>query len=236
MQSITLLFKVLWSPGEAMYLLSKSPRVLAPLLFLCIFTGVANGVAFTKIDFADMYMRMIEKTPQGAQMADDQKAQMKRVMSLPVVKAAIPVISVVFTVILILIVAGVYFALFSLIGREGGFKAYLSLTAFAFVPIIFSSIAAVVRAFLMPPTSVMLDEISSLSAGIFIDRDTASPVLFSLANSVDLVSIWILTLLVIGYGFVTRKSVSKGTRAAVVVAVFLAYIGLKLASAAIRGV
>jgi hypothetical protein len=43
-------------------------------------------------------------------------------------------------------------------------------------------------------------------------------------------------LLIIGYGFVTRKSVSKGTRAAVVVVVFLVYVGIKLASAAIRGV
>jgi hypothetical protein len=236
MQSISLLFKVLWSPGEAMYLLSKSPRVLAPLLFLSIFSGVMGGLAFAKIDFGDMYMRMVEKTPQGANMSDDQKAQMKRIMSLPVIKAAIPVIGVIFSVLLILLVAAVYFGLFSLIGREGSFKAYLSVTAFAFVPMIFSSIATVVRAFLMPQTSLMLDEIGSLSAGIFIDRDTASPVLFSLANSVDLVSIWILTLLVIGYGFVTRKSVSKGTRAAVVVAVFLAYIGLKVASAAIRGV
>lgn len=236
MESISLLFKVLWSPGEAMYLLSKNPRVLAPLLFLGIFSAVTIGGAFTKIDFGDMYMRMVEKSPQGQNMSDDQKANLKRIMSLPVIKAAVPVFTVIFTLITILFVAGVYFLVFSILGREGGFKAYLSLTAFAFVPIVFSDIASVVRAFAVPPTSLMLDELGSLSAGIFVDRDSASPVLFALANSVDLVTIWTLSLLIIGYGFVTRKSLSKGTRAAVVVGVFLAYVGLKLAAAAIRGV
>jgi hypothetical protein len=236
MQSIGLLFKVLWSPGEAMYLLSKNPRVLAPLLFLGIFSAVTIGGAFAKIDFADMYMRMIEKTPQGKNMPDDQKANMKRIMSLPAIKAAVPIFSVIFIMITIVVVALVYFGVFSLIGREGGFKAYLSVTAFAFVPIVFSDIASLVRAFLMPASSLMLDELGSLSAGVLVDRDSASPVLFALANSVDLATIWTLSLLIIGYGFVTRKSVSKGTRAAVVVGVFLAYVGLKLASAAIRGV
>jgi Yip1 domain len=236
MQSIGLLFKALWSPGETMYLLSKNPRVLAPLLFLCVFSLVTVGGAFTKIDFGDMYMRLVEKSPQGRNMTDDQKAQMKKVMSSPIVKAAVPAFSVIGTLFTIVVVAGIYFLVFSLVGREGGFKAYLSLTSFAFVPIIFSSIASAVRAFTMPSSSLMLDELGSLSAAVFVDRDAVSPVIFTIANSIDLVSIWILSLLIIGYGFVTRKSVSKGTRAAVVVAVFLAYVGLKIVSAAIRGV
>ena len=32
MNSFALLFKVLWAPGEAMLLISKNPRVLAPLI------------------------------------------------------------------------------------------------------------------------------------------------------------------------------------------------------------
>ena len=236
MQSIGLLLKVLWSPGETMYLLSKNPRVLAPLLFLCLFSLVTVGGAFAKIDFGDMYMRLVEKSPQGRNMTDDQKAQLMKVMSSPIVKAAVPAFTVIGTLFTIVVVAGIYFLVFSLVGREGGFKAYLSLTSFAFVPIIFSSIASTVRAFTMPSSSLMLDELGSLSAAVFVDRDAVSPVIFTIANSIDLVSIWILSLLIIGYGFVTRKSVSKGTRAAVVVAVFLAYVGLKIVSAAIRGV
>src|SRR5262245_2973116 len=145
MQSISLLLKVLWSPGEAMYLLSKNPRVLAPLLFLCLFSLVTVGGAFTKIDFGDIYMRLVEKSPQGKNMTDDQKAQMKKVMSLPIMKAAVPAFSVIGTLFTILLVAGIYFLVFSLVGREGGFKAFLSVTSFAFVPLIFSSIATTVR-------------------------------------------------------------------------------------------
>ena len=82
----------------------------------------------------------------------------------------------------------------------------------------------------------MPDELGSLSPSVFLDRDAISPVLFTAVSSIDLVTIWILTLLVIGYGYVTRKSLSKAARAGAVVGVFLVYAALRLAYAAISGV
>ena len=236
MRSIGLLFKVLWSPSEAMFLLSKNPRVLVPLLFLSVFSLVAGSTVLMKLDFAEMSMRMIERSARGRSISDEQKAQMRQFMNLPVAKASFFGSTVVVPLFTILIVAGVYFGLFTMLGREGGFKAFLSITAFAFIPMLFSLLASVVRAYLVPPSSLMLDELGSLSAAVFLDRDAVSPVVFAAANSIDFTSIWILILLVIGYGFVTRKSVSKVTRTVAVVGVFLAYVALKLASAGVRGV
>ena len=135
-----------------------------------------------------------------------------------------------------MIVAAVYFALFSMLGRDGGFKAFLSITVYAFIPTVLSQIAGVVRAYTVPSSALMLDEIGSLSAAVFVDRDAVSPAIFTLANSVDVVSIWILSLLVIGYGFLARKTLSKTTRTIAVVAVFLLWIVFRVGSAAIRGV
>ena len=70
MQSITLLFKVLWSPGETMFLLSKNPRVLVPMIFLSIFSLVAGSAVLMKLDFAELTMRMIERSAQGSRMPD----------------------------------------------------------------------------------------------------------------------------------------------------------------------
>src|SRR6478736_287390 len=44
MQTIRLMFKVLWSPSEVMFLLSKNPRVLGPVLLLCATSFITTAV------------------------------------------------------------------------------------------------------------------------------------------------------------------------------------------------
>ena len=232
MQSITLLFKVLWSPGEAMFLLSKNPKVLTPILFLTLFSIITGTVLVTKLDSAELAMRAIERSSRGSSLSDEQKAQFRRQMDSPVVKGFTFVSAVLGALLLVLIVAGIYFALFTMLGREGSFKAFLSITAYAFV----TTMAAMLSAYVIPPASLMPDELGSLSPAVFLDRDSVSPVLFAAVNMIDLVNIWVLILLGIGYGFVTRKSLSKASRAAAILGVFLLYVALRLASAAVRGI
>ena len=236
MQSITLLFKVLWSPGEAMFLLSKNPKVLTPIVFMTLFSIVTGTVFVTKLDSAELAMRAIERSSRGSSLSDEQKAQLRRQMDSPVVKGFTFVSVVLGALFLVLIVAAIYFAVFTMLGREGTFKAFLSITAYAFVPTIFRSMAAMLSAYVVPPASLMPDELGSLSPAVFLDRDSVSPVLFTAVNSIDLVNIWVLSLLVIGYGFVTRKSLSKASRGAAILGVFLLYVALRLAAAAVRGI
>ena len=234
MQSISLLFKVLWSPGEALFFLSKTPKVLTPILFLTLFSTVTGAVLVTKLDSAELMMRALERS--RSNLSDEQKAQLRRQMGSPVVKVFTFVSAVVGSLLVVLIVAGIYFALFTMLGREGSFKAFLSITAYAFVPTIFRSLAAVLSAYVVPPSSLMPDELGSLSPAVFLDRDAMSPVLFTAVNTIDLVTIWVLILLWIGYGFVTRKSLSKVSRAAAILGVFMLYVALRLVSAAVRGI
>ena len=236
MQTIGLLFKVLWSPGEAMFFLSKNPRVLVPILFLCLVSFAAGTVMVTKLDLAELTIRQIERSPQGANFSDQQKDLLRQQMRSPVVKGFTFVSTAVSPVVIIVIVALIYFGVFTILGREGGFKAFMSITAFAFVPLIFRQLAAVLSAYFLPSSATMLDELGSLSPSVFLDRDSMSPVLFTAIGTIDLVSIWILALLIIGYGFATRKSLSKGVRAATVIGVFFVYVALRLALAAVRGV
>src|SRR5262245_891048 len=114
MQSIGLLFKVLWSPGEAMFLLSKRPRVLAPLLFLALFSIVTGGAVMMKVDSAELAMRAIEKSTRGASLSDEQKTQIRQQMNSPVVKNFTFGSVVIGPLLMILLVAGIYFALFTM--------------------------------------------------------------------------------------------------------------------------
>jgi len=236
MRTIGLLFKVLWSPGEAMFLLSKNPRVLVPLLFV-VLTSFASGIiVMTKVPPAELAMRAIEQSPQAANLTNEAKEQLRQRVNSPAVQVVSLVSAGVGPVVLLLIVTVIYFGIFTMLGREGSFKAFFSITAFAFVPIIFRHFAAILNAFVVPSASIMPDELGSLSPAVFLDRDSVSRVLFTAVNMIDVVSIWILCLLVIGFGFVTRKSLSKAARAGAVFGVFLIYVMLRLLLASVRGV
>src|SRR5215469_7931843 len=124
MQTISLLFKVLWSPAESMFILSKKPRVLVPMLFLCLFSLIAGTVMTMKVDVADLTIRAIERTPRGATMSDQQKDQMRQAMNSPAGKGLTFVSTAVGTPIMILVVTAIYFVLFTIAGREGNFKSF----------------------------------------------------------------------------------------------------------------
>ena len=66
-------------------------------------------------------------------------------------------------------------------------------------------------------------------------RSIVSRVVFAAVNMIDVISLWTLCLLVIGFGFVTRKSVSKAACAGTVFGVFLVYAVLRVMLASLRG-
>jgi hypothetical protein len=233
MQTMALLFKVLWSPGEAMFKLSKEPRILVPMLFLAVYSLAAGIVVRTKVDMTEVGMRVIERTPGAANFSEEQRAMVRsQIKAFDTLGLAATVVIVPLSIV---VIAGLYFGVFSILGRVGGFKEFLSITSFAFVPIIFSQLAAIARAFTMPQETIMPDEMGSISLAAFLDRQTTSPAWFSAVNSVDLATMWVLALMVIGYKFVTPKSLSAGARAAGVVSLFLIYVGFKLGIAAMFG-
>ena len=105
---------------------------------------------------------------------DQQKDLIRQQMGSPVVKGFTFVSTAVTPVVIILVVALIYFALFTILGREGGFKSFLSITAFAFVPLIFRQLAALISAYFLPSSAIMLDELGSLSPAVFLDRSLRS--------------------------------------------------------------
>src|SRR5207302_8494391 len=139
--------------------------------------------------FGELYLNMLARAPQAARMPEEAKANLQRIMSLPAIQGVFVASAVVFPLIVMVIVALAYFGLFSMLGRDGGFKAFFSITAFAFVPSIFSQLASVLRAFVAAPSSLMLDELCSLSPGVFVDRYSASPLFFATVNSLYFISI-----------------------------------------------
>jgi hypothetical protein len=221
MRGIALLFKVLWSPGEAMSLIARNPRVGLPLSLLIVSSLISGAIVMAKLP--DLPVRAIERSPQGINLSEEAKERIREQIDSPAAWAFTIVLSGLRPVLVLLIVSVIYFSVFTIIGREGSFKAFFSITAFAFVPMIFRQIVTVLSALCVPSSSIMPDELGGLSPAVFLDRDSISPVVFLGMNMIDIVSIWTLSLMVIGFAFVTRRSVSRAVRTGVVIGVFLVY-------------
>ena len=229
MEGFALLFKVLWAPGEAMFRAVKNNKtVLAPILLLTI-AGIALAVVvFSHINMGDVAMRALERSGRAQQMTPEVKERVMAQANGPIPRVMSMVFATIGPTLTIFLVTLIYFGVFSIVGREAKFPAFFAVTAFAFVPLIVRDIAAALSVLVVPSTSLEVDEIGSISPSIFVDRGTMSRPLFTFINQIDVISIWILLLLVIGYGFVVRKGTSATARTASVFAVWLFWVGLRM--------
>jgi hypothetical protein len=224
MERVGLLLKGLWAPGETMVRLAKSPRVVAPLVALSLLSLATAAVMAVQVDQGELTVRLIERTSGAAQLPDELRQRIKEQANSPLQLVARNVSSIVFPIIWVALVAAIYFGLFTIFGREGSYKAFLSITAFAFLPTVFRHLASILTLFVVPESSIMIEELGSMSPAVFLDRSEVSAVLFTAVSTVDLVTIWILSLLVIGFGFVIHKRVSLWIRALVVAGVYMVYV------------
>jgi hypothetical protein len=221
MRSLGFLFKVLWSPGEIMFLIARNPCFGLPLLLLIGSSLITGAVVLTKIP--DLPLRAIEHSPNGVNISDETKDQLREQAASPATWIFTMVLSGVRPVLLVFIISGIYFLIFTLIGRQGSFKAFFSITTFSLIPTVFRQIVTMLSALLVPSSSIMPDELGSLSPAVFLDRDSVPPIVFAVVNMIDIVSIWTLSLMFIGFAFVIRKTISRRMRACVVIGVFLFY-------------
>jgi hypothetical protein len=210
-----------------MFLIARNPCAGFPVSLLIISSLIGAAVVLTRLP--DLPLRAIERSPKGMTFSDEAKDRLRQEMDSPAARIFTMVFSGLRPLVQLLLVSAIYFLIFTILGRQGSFKAFFSITAFSFVPAVFRQIVVVLSAFFVPSSSIIPDELGSLSPAVFLDRDAVSPIVFMAINVIDVVSIWTLSLMVIGFASVTRKNVSRAVRAAVVFGVFLIYAVLRTA-------
>ena len=97
------------------------------------------------------------------------------------------------------------------------FGAALMVAAYAFIPRVIGGIAAGVQGLLMDPASLDSQYRISLGPARFLDPDSASPVLLAVVGRLDVFTIWVTVLLVIGLSVTGRISRRKAAIAGVIV-------------------
>ncbi len=226
MRALRLMLKTLWSPGEAFGEIREyrvGPWI--PFLVFIIF-GIASVYLMTsRIDVGEALMRDVLRSPQAGNMSQEQMDQTREFFGSPYVTVGMYVAKVLFTLVTV-IVAGLFFVIFLILGSRPSFMRFWSVTTFAFTPILLANIAGTAVMYTIPPAAMRLSQVNVLSPAIFMDPQMEAGALYALAQALSLTTVWILVLLIIGYGVVASNRLGAGLRTVVVLTPWLFYVAL----------
>lgn len=218
---------VLFAPAETFEDIVRKPDYLLPLI-LILLIGVASSVVLVpKLDFETMMREQM-----AAQNREMSPEDMERVMKFATASGKVMTYAgPIFSIVILLIIAGVLLLAFRLMGGEGTFGQAFSVTLWSWMPlVVFSIVLTIIIATRESISPDLIPTIVRSNPGFLVDPKSQR-VLYSLLTSIDLFVIWTLVLLSIGFSYVAR--VSKGKAAAIVISLWLVLVVFKLGFAAL---
>ena len=129
----------------------------------------------------------------------------------------VPVVAAVGTPIAIFCIGLSLWLAGKLVDAKQSFGAAMMVTSYAYLPKVIGGIVVGVQGLLMDPASLTGQYKVSLGVGRFLDPDAASPILLALVARLDVFTIWVTVLLVIGLSVTGKISRSNAAIAGVVV-------------------
>ena len=234
----------LLSPGETFADVNRKPTWIAPMI-IAIATVIASTFFFqwrVNPDWDSIMRNQIKKQLERSNQSLTEEQMQQRVSFAKGIAKFSPLIGAVFTPIIYVVVAGIFALGLMFIQAKTTFKKILSVVAWSFAAI--GIVATVVTmASLMVRDEEGLRSIDPTQpAGVvpsniaaFLSSDT-SPVLKSLAGSLDIFTIWILILLSIGFATIAgSRKITTGKAATVVFGFWAVYVLIKVGWAAVFG-
>ena len=197
---------VIVSPTRTFAEIARRPTWVVPFLTLCVLSIIVSGLLAQKTDWRSFFERQMSKNARLDQMPQDQKDRMleSQVKYAPQVALAFGTI---FTALFVLLVTLVYWGAFNLFnGAALAFKAAFAIVSHAFVPLIISSLLAIIILVIKPRGDVDPEHFLASNLAAFLP-DNAPKWLEALGQSLELFWIWTMTLVAIGFSAANRKKI-----------------------------
>lgn len=200
-----------------------------PLLLVSIVT-IAFFVAIDqKIGFEEVARHTMESNSRFQQMPADQQ---QRVMTFAAASLKYGgYASPIFILFYAMVIAGVLWLTFNF-GMDAQilFSRAVAIVLYGWLPSIVGSLLAILTLMLGNPEGFRMDNPVGTNPAYFLDYATTSRFLYVFLSSFDVISLWVVALIGIGFAVNAKKKISIGTAVTVVAAWFFLY---KLGSAAI---
>ncbi|MFN0088051.1 MAG: YIP1 family protein [Blastocatellia bacterium] len=237
------LIGVWFSPGETFAEIGRAPRVLVPMIVLMAIGCLGGYLMIQRIGLNTFFKGQFDQAVANGQMtqeaADAQLETMTTGTAGTITKLSFPIIGLIQYPIMALILVGVAKLITMLIGGDNLFKPLFSVTLYTLLGVgVISGILMITILYLKAPEEIDVNNLigSNLAAilNLTVGKDAVPKFVMALARWIDVFSIWMLTLLAIGYAAVTRGK-KTGSFLMPLGAIYLVLALIGAAWAAFRG-
>lgn len=220
----------LTSPGRTFRDIAARPTWGLVLAVLVVLSAITSGLLVQRIDRDQFRQQMREQIEAQGQPVTEESLAMAEKFGVGCGVGAAPII----ILVAYFLIAGLLMG-FNLLGGRLDYRTSLSVTLHAMLPFAVAGLLSI--PVVIGRGSVTLEELqggtllpSNLAA--FAPED-AGRRLLALLSSFDLFTVWTLALFVLGYHLAAK--VSKGTATAVIVGLWLLWVGVKVGLAGLGG-
>jgi len=217
---------VLFSPNETFASIARQPDWVVPLVIILVLSLVGGLVFAQRVDFGAGIRDAME---QRGNVPQDQIDRAVRIgtAAAKIFSYCAPVVSL----IILLIIAGVILLAFRVMGGEGDFRQALSVTAYAWMPGVIKSLLITIIVAVRNVSATELPTVLRSNLAFLVSLKQ-NPLLFALLSKLDVFTIWLLVLLIIGFAFVS--GFSKAKSAAIIIGLWVVATLLSLIGPAIQ--
>lgn len=222
---------VLFEPEKTFTEIARRPSWIVPLILL-ILTGIGGTfVIGQRIGWERILRQQDEANTRLQQMPKEQQEQTLAVQ-MKFASAIGYAGGVLGAPIYCLVVAAVLLGITALMSAGLRFNQVFAIVTYGSLPRVISGILMIIVAFLKNPDDFNIRNPLAFNVGAFMDPNTSSKFVYSLASSLDLFSIWTILLLAIGLKAAAGKRLSF---AGALVAVVAPWAVVVLGIAALAG-
>src|SRR6476646_10800120 len=222
------------APSKTFTDIRRNASWWVPLLLISIFSIAFFVMIDKKVGFEQVARTMLanNKTIQQLDPAQQEQAYARTAIGFKVGEYAAPI----FILIYVLITAGVLMATFNfMMDAQVSFGQSMAIVMYGWLPGILSAILAMFALAFGDAEGFRMDNPIGTNPAHFMDPTTTSKFLYAMLTSIDVISIWMIVLIGMGFALNAKKKISTGS-AITVVAVW--YFIAKLCGAgfaALRG-
>ena len=208
------------SPTKTFESIARKPDWFIPLIVMLLFAAATGFIASDRIDFEGTMREQLE----GNRMTEEQRE--KAIEMGGGMQKAGPYLGVLFTPIILLIIAGLIMLGHKIMGGAGDFGAYFSVAVYGWFPQFIKGLLVTIILLAGEPKTINEMMVAAYSNPGFLADPSTNPVLFAFLTKLDVFTIWSLILMTIGYSIVSRGSRMRS--AVIVVGLWAVYVAISL--------
>jgi hypothetical protein len=203
------------APSKTFIDIRRNASWWVPFLLVCIFSISFFVMVDKKVGFDQVARTMFanSKAIQQLDPAQQEQAYSRTVTGFKIGEFAAPI----FVLIYVLITAAVLMGTFNfMMDAQVSFSQSMSIVMYGWLPGIIGAILSIFALMFGDPEGFRIDNPIGTNPAHFMDPATTSKFLYSILTSVDVISLWIVVLIGIGFAVNAKRRISTGSAIATV--------------------